>query len=46
MVTIMQGVIVLSVVVAYEFVRRHRLVLDARDLAGALSARPGKAVTA
>ena len=29
LVTIMQGVIVLSVVVAYEFVRRYRLVLDA-----------------
>ena len=29
LVTIMQGVIVLSVVVAYEFVRRYRLVLEA-----------------
>ena len=37
LVTIMQGVIVLSVVVAYEFVRRYRLVLDAREVARALA---------
>ena len=47
LVTIMQGVIVLSVVVAYEFVRRYRLVLDARDVASALAAprRSAKQVT-
>jgi simple sugar transport system permease protein len=39
LVTIMQGVIVLSVVVAYEFVRRYRLVLEAKDVARALAAR-------
>ncbi len=38
LVTIMQGVIVLSVVVAYEFVRRYRLILEARDVARALAA--------
>ena len=43
LVTIMQGVIVLSVVVAYEFVRRYRLVLDARAVASALAAQPAKA---
>jgi len=37
LVTIMQGVIVLAVVVAYEFVRRYRLVLEARDVARALA---------
>jgi simple sugar transport system permease protein len=39
LVTIMQGVIVLSVVVAYEFVRRYRLILDARAVASALAAQ-------
>jgi len=39
LVTIMQGVIVLSVVVAYEFVRRYRLVLEAKDVARALAVR-------
>ncbi len=39
LVTIMQGIIVLSVVVAYEFVRRYRLTLEARDVARALAAR-------
>lgn len=39
LVTIMQGVIVLSVVVAYEFVRRYRLTLEAKDVARALAAR-------
>ena len=43
LVTIMQGVIVLSVVVAYEFVRRYRLVLEARDVARALAAQRGRA---
>ncbi|MEP6560083.1 MAG: ABC transporter permease [Nakamurella sp.] len=42
LVTIMQGVIVLSVVVAYEFVRRYRLVVDARAVASALAAQPAK----
>ena len=46
LVTIMQGVIVLSVVVAYEFVRRYRLVLEARDVARALAARSTPAATA
>lgn len=35
-VTIMQGVIVLSVVVAYELVRRYRLRLEQRDVGRAL----------
>ncbi|WP_420122072.1 ABC transporter permease [Nakamurella sp.] len=39
LVTIMQGIIVLSVVVAYEFVRRYRLTLEAKDVARALAAR-------
>ena len=43
LVTIMQGVIVLSVVVAYEFVRRYRLVVDAQDVARALAAQAAKA---
>ena len=47
LVTIMQGVIVLSVVVAYEFVRRYRLVVDAQDVARALAAQAApKAVAA
>ena len=41
LVTIMQGVIVLAVVVAYEFVRRYRLVLEARDVARALAVPAG-----
>jgi ABC-type uncharacterized transport system permease subunit len=40
LVTIMQGVIVLSVVVAYELVRRYRIVLEQKDVARALSAAP------
>ncbi len=44
LVTIMQGVIVLSVVVAYEFVRRYRLNLEARDVARALANRPKQEV--
>ncbi len=43
LVTIMQGIIVLSVVVAYEFVRRYRLTLEARDVARALAARSKQA---
>ena len=39
LVTIMQGIIVLSVVVAYEFVRRYRLSLEAKDVARALAAK-------
>jgi len=39
LVTIMQGVIVLSVFVAYECVRRYRLILEARDVARALASR-------
>ncbi|TKV58826.1 ABC transporter permease [Nakamurella flava] len=46
LVTIMQGVIVLSVVVAYEFVRRYRLNLEARDVARALANRPKQEVAA
>ncbi|ACV77717.1 ABC transporter permease [Nakamurella multipartita] len=44
LVTIMQGVIVLSVVVAYEFVRRYRLTLEAKDVARALAAKTAPAV--
>ncbi len=36
LVTIMQGVIVLSVVIAYELTRRYRLVLEQKDVARAL----------
>jgi len=46
LVTIMQGIIVLSVVVAYEFVRRYRLTLEARDVARALAARSKEAAQA
>ena len=46
LVTIMQGVIVLSGVVAYEFVRRYRLNLEARDVARALANRPKQEVAA
>ena len=46
LVTIMQGVMVLSVVVAYEFVRRYRLVLEARDVARALAVQTPEAVAA
>ncbi|GGM02317.1 ABC transporter permease [Nakamurella endophytica] len=37
LVVIMQGTIVLSVVVAYEIVRRYRVVLEQRDVARALA---------
>jgi simple sugar transport system permease protein len=40
---IMQGVILLSVVVAYELVRRYRLVLQQRDVAAQLAAISGPA---
>jgi len=47
---IMQGVILLSVVIAYELVRRYRLVLQQKDVAAQLAATPaapaGQAVTA
>lgn len=45
---IMQGVILLSVVVAYELVRRYRLVLQQRDVAAQLAATSAQpaAVTA
>ena len=46
LVTIMQGVIVLSVVVAYEFVRRYRVVAEARAVARALTAQPVAGVAA
>ena len=39
LVTIMQGIIVLSVVVAYEFVRRYRLMLEAKRRGRALAAK-------
>jgi len=48
-VAVMQGVIVLSVVVAYELVRRYRLRLEQRDVGRALgtaSAPPAVEVTA
>ena len=35
---IMQGVILLSVVIAYELVRRYRLVLQQKDVAAQLAA--------
>ncbi|HEY0168073.1 MAG TPA: ABC transporter permease [Jatrophihabitans sp.] len=37
---IMQGVILLSVVIAYELVRRYRLVLQQKDVAAQLAAAP------
>jgi ABC-type uncharacterized transport system permease subunit len=43
---IMQGVILLSVVVAYELVRRYRLVLQQRDVAAQLEAAEPVAVPA
>ena len=44
---IMQGVILLSVVIAYELVRRYRLVLQQKDVAAQLAATPAsQAVTA
>jgi len=47
---IMQGVILLSVVIAYELVRRYRLVLQQKDVAAQLADAPatpaGQAVTA
>ena len=39
-VVIMQGTIVLSVVIAYELVRRYRLVLEQKAVAGALATTP------
>ena len=41
LVQIMEGTIVLSVVIAYEVVRRHRIVLQQRDVARALSSHAG-----
>lgn len=38
LVKIMQGILVLSVVIAYELVRRYRLVLEQRDVGRALHA--------
>ncbi len=47
LVQIMEGTIVLAVVIAYEVVRRYRIVLQQRDVARALSVRSGaKAVAA
>lgn len=46
LVAIMQGVIVLSVVIAYELVRRYRIVLEQREVARALSVRTPEAVAA
>jgi simple sugar transport system permease protein len=46
LVAIMQGVIVLSVVIAYELVRRYRIVLEQREVAKALSVRTPEAVAA
>ncbi|MTD14247.1 ABC transporter permease [Nakamurella sp. YIM 132087] len=45
LVAIMQGVIVLSVVIAYELVRRYKLVLEQREVARALQAKTRKSVT-
>ena len=38
LVTIMQGTVLFAVVIAYELVRRYRLVLEQRDVARALAA--------
>jgi simple sugar transport system permease protein len=46
LVAIMQGIIVLSVVVAYEFVRRYRLTLEAKDVARALATKSKPAAAA
>lgn len=46
LVAIMQGVIVLSVVIAYELVRRYRIVLEQREVARVLSVRTEEAVSA
>ncbi len=46
LVSIMQGVIVLSVVIAYELVRRYKLVLEQREVARALTGSNQKAVAA
>ena len=40
LVKIMQGILVLSVVIAYELVRRYRLVLEQRDVGKALGDAP------
>lgn len=45
LVAIMEGVIVLSVVIAYELVRRYRIVLQQRDVARAVAA-PAQPVAA
>src|SRR3954452_4406172 len=42
-VQITQGIIVLSVVIAYELVRRYRVVAEQRDVARALAAAPAGA---
>jgi general nucleoside transport system permease protein len=47
LVAIMQGVIVLSVVIAYELVRRYRLVLEQHEVARSLQSRlPNKTAVA
>jgi ABC-type uncharacterized transport system permease subunit len=46
LVAIMQGTIVLSVVIAYELVRRYRLVLEQKAVAGALAGTPQQKVAA
>jgi simple sugar transport system permease protein len=46
LVTIMQGVVLFAVVIAYELVRRYRLVLEQRDVARALAATAREQVSA
>ena len=46
LVAIMQGVIVLSVVIAYELVRRYKIVLEQREVARALQVNSKKVVAA
>jgi simple sugar transport system permease protein len=46
LVTIMQGVVLFAVVIAYELVRRYRLVMEQRDVAKALATGAGQQVSA
>ncbi len=46
LVTIMQGVILFSVVIAYELVRRYQITLEQRDVARALAATARQEVAA
>lgn len=46
LVTIMQGVILFAVVIAYELVRRYRITVEQRDVARALAATDAQGVAA